>query len=372
MTRRAGAATRSLSVEVLTSLDEAIAIEHEWDDLARRTRAQPFALPALALSWWRHLGKGELRIVTARSTAGELVGLAPFHERRVGGFGVVRPLGHGMGAIASPLAAPVKADVAGLLIGALLGGGSRAVHCSDLAQSEPALRSARRNPDLAVHATLHDECPVVDLVGAESAEALLGSSAFSGVRKQLNRTDRDLAGRSVEVHQATGRDEVLAAFAEVRSLYDRAEEERPRLHLGRGVHGEFFGEALEALAERGQVALLVLRIDGAAAAFDVHVRNGRTAYAVLGRMHPDAASWSPGHLLLRSGIDWALASDVDRIDLQLGADQYKTSWSTSSYDTFEVVVSEPRSMRGARLLLGGIESAHRLRRGVVELVGRAR
>jgi CelD/BcsL family acetyltransferase involved in cellulose biosynthesis len=372
MTRRAGAATRALSVAVLTSLDEAVAIEQEWDALARRTSAQPFGLPALALAWWRRLGKGELRIVTVRSAAGELVGVAPLHERRIGGFGVVRPLGHGMGAIASPLSAPVKADVDGLLVGAALGDGSRAVHCADLAHGDPALRSARRNPDLAVHATLHDECPVIDFAGAQSAEALLGGPAFSGVRKQLNRTDRDLAGRSVDVHQATGRDEVLAAFAEVRSLYDCAEEARPRLHLGRGVHGEFFGEALASLAERGQVAFLVLRIDGAAAAFDVLVRNGRTAYAILGRMHPDAASWSPGHLLLRAGIDWALASGLDRIDLQLGADQYKTSWSTGSYDTFEVVVSEPRSLLGARLLLGGVESAHRLRRGVVELVGNAR
>ncbi len=125
-----------------------------------------------------------------------------------------------------------------------------------------------------------------------------------------------------------------------------------------------------SLAERGQVAVLTLLIDEVPAAFDVHVVSGGVAHAILGRFHPSMADHSPGHLLLRAGVDWAVTAGLTAIDLQLGADRYKTLWATGGYDTVDLVVAGTGALGPARRVIEATEAAHRLRRGLVGVVGR--
>lgn len=370
MTRRAGEATRNLRIERITTAEAAHGIADEWNVLASRAGASPFALPAMALAWWRHLGKGRLRIVTARSASGDLVGLAPFHERRLAGLDVVRPLGHGLGAIASTLAAPVKADVAGVLLAELSGGSRTVVHLPDAPLDDPLIASSRHNDEMSMRATLHDECPFITLGGLASSGELLGRADHSKLRKLLARTDRSLVGREVQVDIATAPDQALAAFDRLGELYDAAEAANPRAHLGRGPLGDFFRDALAALAERSQLAVITLLIDGNPAAFDVYVVNGSVGYAILGRYHPDHAASSPGHLLLRAGVDWAIEAGLGELDLQLGSDPYKLSWATGSRDTFEVIITQPHRLAVAGAILQGVESAHALRRRAIAIAAR--
>ena len=300
-------------------------------------------------------------MITVRTTGGELVGLAPLHRRSFPAAGVLRSLGHGAGAVTPFLVAPVKADVAGVIATALVADG-RTAHLADLPVDDPTLRAARRDDRLDVDARLHDECPVIRLTGLDDSRSLLAAPSHARLRKLLARADRELAGHDWSVDVATERSAVVQAFRQVGPLYDAAETDRPRLHFGVGLHGDFFTEALGLLADRDQVAFLTLLIDGEAAAFDVHVRiNATAAAAILGRFHPTHASISPGHLLLRSGVDWAIDAGLDRLDLQLGDDAYKTSWANDGYDTVEAILAPPGRALVARASMQGIEFAHRFR-----------
>lgn len=361
MTKRRGSLTKSLTVERITSLADAETLAPEWNALAEQGTPSPFALPALALPWWRHLGKGKLRIVTVRSTTGELFGVAPFHERRLAGLDIVRPLGHGVGAIASTLTASVKADVGGLLLNELLAGPRTVLDAADMRLDDALVRSVRRTEQFAFNAVLHDECPVIDLTGVASATELLAQPSHKPLRQQLAKADRALESQSVTVDVATSPAETVAAFDAVMGLYGEAETDRPRLHMGLGAHGAFFREALEGLAKLQQVAFLTLLVDGEPAAFDVYVISPTEVSAIVGRYRPSMAEWSPGHLLLRAGVDWAISTGVDTLDLQLGSDRYKTLWSTHSLDTFSVNVSPPALMGLARTAVAGVESAYKLR-----------
>lgn len=359
MTKSTSSVTRSLDVDCVTTLEEAELLADEWNDLASGVRASPFALPALALPWWRHLGKGRLRIVTARSGGGELVGLVACHDRRFGGLDIVRPIGHGLGAIASTLTVPVKADLGSAMLAQVMSGPRTVLHLGDVGLTDPLVAAARRG-DQSTRFVLHDECPVIELAGLTSVDDLLARPSHRGLRKALARADRSMDTRQVRVDVATDAAEVLAAFDDVADLYDASEEDRPRLHLGQGANGPFFRQALAELARRSQVAFLTLFIGGEPAAFDVYVVNGTVGSAILGRFHPVHRKSSPGHLLLRAAVDWAITTGLSELDLQLGSDQYKTRWATRSDDTFEAVVSEPRLARAAPLVLSGVETAHRL------------
>lgn len=373
MTRSASKAARTLVGGRVTTPSEAASIADEWDALAAGRRAGPFGLPEVALPWWESLGKGELRVATARSASGELVGLFAGHARRIGGFEIVRPLGHGVGAVASTLVAPVKADVAGVLLDALLDGPRSVVHLADVPLDDPLVVHARRaGPEggRSLRATLHDTCPVIGLGGAQGAADLLARPDHRNLRKMLARLDRDAAGRAVAVDVARTPAEVAVAFDAVGELYDAAEAANPRAHFGRGSLGTFFRSALQRLADHQRVALLTLLVDGAPAAFDVYVRHRDVASAVLGRYHPRFADVAPGHLLLRGGVDWAIDAGVATIDLQLGADHYKTTWSNGSVDTFEVLIGPSGRLGAAAAAVRSVEEVHRLRGRILDRVAR--
>lgn len=371
MTARRGALTRRLAVDIVSTLEDAEQLAPEWDELATTVAAQPFAIPGLALPWWRHLGRGHLHIITVRSPTGDLVGVAPFHRRRFAGVDLVRPLGHGMGAIACFLQAPIKADVGRLLLDGMLGEKSTSgLHAPDLRLDDPVLRDARRREDLAVRAVLHDECPLIELDGIAGSEGLLAGPERAGLRKSLARADRRLADSSVTVEAATTPADVVRAIERVGPVYDAAENEWPRLHLGRPPYRDFLLDALGEMATRNQATILTLVVDDEPVAFDLHVHVGTVTYAILGRFDPSHAEISPGHLLLRAAVDRFAGTGIDHLDLQLGGDEYKTRWAGTTADTVEIEISSPDSMARHRALVTALEWTHRRRADVGSLLQR--
>jgi CelD/BcsL family acetyltransferase involved in cellulose biosynthesis len=363
MTSSRARASRALQVQVIDRLDAAELIADEWSDLADAVGVGPLSTPAFALAWWRHLGRGELRLVTVRNGAGELIGLAPLHERRVGPLTVLRWIGHGLGTVAALITAESKADVAGTIWSAVPGT-SRVLDLTEFRHGGAGLAELRRSEDWSIHAELRDQCPTVDLHGAESVTDFLACPSRRGVRKQLAKIDRVLesGGHGLTLEVVTEPSDLPAAVAAIDPVFDAAERHRPRLHLLEPPYRAFLIDALTDTARRGRLALIIARIDGRPVAFDVHVTSGSVANAWLGRFDPAAAEWSPGHLLLRSGIEWALSAGMATIDLQLGADEYKRRWATGSYDTLRVVAAaDPARLRASRAALGLAGAAHQLR-----------
>src|SRR3954451_3365201 len=66
----------ALQYSVLDSIEP---IAPEWDDLAARTRADPFARPGWFRTWWNAFGRGRLEIGVLRDD-GRLSGVAPLHR----------------------------------------------------------------------------------------------------------------------------------------------------------------------------------------------------------------------------------------------------------------------------------------------------
>lgn len=80
-----------MHLELVTGDGDLLALATEWDSLlAQMERPSPFLSHAWVTTWRWHFGrKSRLFIVTARSPAGELVGVAPLHIVRRRAFGLV-------------------------------------------------------------------------------------------------------------------------------------------------------------------------------------------------------------------------------------------------------------------------------------------
>ena len=146
-------------------------------------------------------------------------------------------------------------------------------------------------------------------------------------------------------------------------IYDAAERSHPRLHLFEDPYRPFLIDALSSAANTDRLAVIVAHLDDQPIAFDVHVKSGSVANAWLGRFDPMAAEWSPGHLLLRAGVEWAISAGLATVDLQLGADEYKQRWADGAYDTLRVIgAADRRRLRAGRAALGLVDTAFDVRR----------
>jgi CelD/BcsL family acetyltransferase involved in cellulose biosynthesis len=351
---------KGLLVEIIHADSAIEALVPEWEALAVDVDAQPFSLPALGLAWHRHLGKGRMEIVTCRDKGGRLRGLLALQRRRKGTLEILEPLGQDLGAVTSILSRHEDEPSTAPAIWSHLAERGEALVVNHHRHGA-ALRHLRRERHLEVSAALVDECPVIELSGWDDATDFLSSPDRAGLRKKLRKAERALGNRRFDVELVSTPDAISEAITALTPIYDDAEQERPRLHLARGRYSEFFADALRHLASRGQLTIAVASVDGAPAAFDVYVVSGSTAYAILGRFRPSDAAYSPGQLLTRAGIDWAIGMGLDTIDLQLGAELYKLRWSTDTYDTVKVVAGPPATTRRLRATIAALEGAHRLR-----------
>lgn len=343
-----------ISIDVVSDERDLARLRSDWHDLAATVGAQPFGYPALATSWFRHLGRGRLNVVTARDRGGTLLAVAPMHVRALGPLRFVRFLGTGLGAVGEIVQRPGTADAARAIWHHLAAMPGAVLHLVEARHPSESVRELLRDDDLGARAELRDECPVIELDGWDDATAYLAQPQRSGLRKTIAKARRRLGDQQFETTVASTTAEVTTALTEIGELSDAAEAARPRLNMLRGRYRAVLVEGLVELAEHDIAHVLIGRLDGRPAAFDVYLHSGETAHAILGRAHPELLHHSPGHLLTGDALDWAIGRGAHHVDLQLGADEYKLRWASTTYDTLTVTAGPAPRVAAARAALAAI------------------
>lgn len=337
-----------LTASVVDTLEAAEDLVAEWEALADACSAGPFARPLFALTWWRTLGTGSLRITTVRQE-GTLVALAPLHRRRVGHLQVVRWLGHGLGTIAEALVHPAHPTAGPALWSAATGRG----HVLDLLESREG-GSLPQDSHLPgrhhVTSTERDACPVIDVRG--DAEVQLAAREQKRVRRTVRVSRRRLEedGLAFEIKVAHDSATLAELLPDIRRVFDASEAHHPRQHLLAGEWEEFTTGILTDGVAHGGVLALVAYIGGAPAAFDIILLSPQRMSSWIGRFDPEASHYSPGHLLQCAGLDWATAHGYTVIDLLLGDSFYKQLWADRTYATLEVHAGSRSSLATLRTI----------------------
>ena len=304
-------------------------LAEEWDSLADRARAAPWARPAWVSAWWRAFGKGRL----------EVLEVLEVRENGTGSLAAVLPIarqGARVAALANwhtpELPLVTSGDDAAGRLGTQLFRDARSVTLRFVPDNAVEwLRTSAAAGGYRVLERVAERSPYVEIAG--SFEDYLGTLDRHHVKETLRRRRRLAEEGRVEFSVEDGRerlDELLAEGLPVEASGWKREsgtaiDSRPDT-LG------FYTEIARWAAARGILRLAFLRLDGRAIAFELALEE-HGVYAILkGGFDIELRRFGPGSLITYEQLSRAFELGLERYEF-LGTDEpYKTVWTGSAHE----------------------------------------
>jgi len=329
-------------------------LAEEWDSLADRAGAPPWARPGWVDAWWRAFGSGELDVLTVSSPEGLLAGVLPLARR--------------LGRAAAPVnwhspEAPVVGD-ADALAAKLFAGRPRSAMLRYLPESAlGAVRAAALGSRYRLLERVGERSPYVEISG--SFEDYLATLDRHHVKETLRRRRRLEGEGTVEFSVEDGRerlDELLAEGLPVEASGWKRES-------GTAIDSQpdtlaFYTEIARWAAERGILRLAFLRLDGRAIAFELALEDNGV-YAILkGGFDVELRKFGPGGLITHDELQRAFELGLRRYEF-LGTDEpYKTAWTPAVHErrVLQAFAPTPLGMADRAAYIYGRPLARRLLR----------
>ncbi len=315
------------------------ALAGEWDALALRTDAPPFARPGWVRVWWVTFGRGELRIVTLRRND-ELVAVLPLAYRH--------GLWHSCSNVHSPVFDGVSAEPEDLqvLLGAVLDQRGRGLILTELDSNGLVAAAARAvDGDKGRLVVLNrTSSPYVDQSQDwEEFEKSMSRSRRRNVRKRRRSLD-ELGEVTIEAVDGTG--DVKAQFEE----FVRLEGTGWKVDMGTAVRSQpatrtFYEEVVSWAAETNLLRLSFVRVEGRGIATSLMIDDGRHRYQLKVGFDDEYAQYYPGVLQNVEEIRHALE---DGRTFEWGGEMNAVKgWLHNAQHTIEQLALFPPTPKGA-------------------------
>jgi CelD/BcsL family acetyltransferase involved in cellulose biosynthesis len=330
----------------------------EWDDLAIRTGAPPFARPGWIRAWWSAFGRGEPRILTARCD-GELRSVLPltsFRGRLSSCSNVHSPVFDGIcsepGDLRILLSAALREGRRGLILRQLDTEGR-------LCAATRLLEGEERSRLVVLETRIS---PYVDTTADwEKFEEALTKSR----RQKVRRTQRRLGEQgeiAIEVSDGTeDLDRDLSEFLQLEGSGWKVEK-GTAIHLQPETQ-RFYQEMAAWAASIGLLRLSFMRVGGRPVAVECTIDDGAHRYLLKLGYDPEFARYGPGVILQLTEVRRAL-EEGRTYEMGTGMNKIKEELMNAQR-TIEDVAVFPRSARGAlaRRTVGVRQVAYRRARG---------
>jgi CelD/BcsL family acetyltransferase involved in cellulose biosynthesis len=314
----------TLAVEWVESPQGFEALAGEWDS-ALPGETLPFDLHCWYLAWWRAFGEdAELAVCTVRRD-GELAGTFPL----LGGDSGIRALANVHTPSFRPLARDEEAMEA--LVAAAMERGRRDLELIALPEGDPSLES------LSVGARQASMLPLVEAAYASPLVETDGD--FDAWRKQSKKR----WGAPLErFRRKMGRDheaefEIVAPPADLERELTAGFEVEASGWKGRAGTAitstpqteTFYREVARSFADRDELRLSRIRLDGREAAFDLCVLHGSRLYLLKTGFDEDFRRLAPGLVMRLSIIEHCFEQGLRSHELLGAESEWKAKFATS-------------------------------------------
>jgi CelD/BcsL family acetyltransferase involved in cellulose biosynthesis len=191
-----------------------------------------------------------------------------------------------------------------------------------------------------------DPAPFIDLRGLSSGdelEAKLPKRFRQGMRRRARRLE-EIGPLKFEFEREPDRLEET-----IRWIIDRKREwiDERGIAEGHGLTDEHATSMIDIIrdgAKAGHALVARLSVNDQLIAADVSLLSGNRMYSDYGSFDLEWGKYSPGSLLLRETIKWAVDNGVEIFDLARGPDDYKVKWSDGKIELTRYLI--PCTLRG--------------------------
>ena len=310
-----------MRVEIRDGVEELTA---EWDELADRVGAEPWARPGWVGAWWSAFGTGSLRIIIVRK-GDLLVGVLPLAEDQ----GVVRSTSNwhtpGFALLAEP-------DELGRLAQAVVERRPRRVWMAFVDPDEAGMAAVRAAAGSSGYRTLErtlERSPYIPIEGDwEGFRETLGRKLLSELRRRRRRLEED----GQFIFEVVDGGERLPELLDEGFAVEAAgwKSERNSAISSRPETLAFYRAVAQWAAERGLLKLAFLRLDGRAIAFDYCIEDGGIHYLLKTGFDPSYGKFAPGMILRYEMLARAFSTGIRSYEF-LGADEpWKLQWTETT------------------------------------------
>ena len=312
---------RHLEVDVEADVER---VREEWDELADRAGAVPFARPGWVTAWWRAFGSGALEIVTVRR-GGRLAAAVAFRRfgRRVQSVTNYHTPEYALLAEDETAAAEAAR--------AVFARAPRRVSVSYLDGEAPDAGQLAAAAAAAGYLVVPREPARSPYVRTDGEWAAYEAQVSPNLRGDVRRRRRRLAEQgTVEVEVASGETRLDALLEEGFGIEGSGwKAARGTAIASRRETRRFYADVARWAAERGWLRLAFLRLDGRAIAFHYNLDAQGVEYHLKGGYDPAFARFSPAKVLHYSLLERAFTADCRRYDFLDGHESYKHQFANA-------------------------------------------
>ncbi len=305
-------------------------LAEEWDTLIDPNRSDYFFMTLdWQRTWWEHLSRGELSVVTVRDDTGKLVGIGPWFIEEVDGAQAVRTIGcTEVADYLDTILLPGEEEAAlrGLMDFMLSPGAPKwdAFILCNILESSPILSlmpGLAEEYGLSAEVEFEDVCPIVNL--PDDYEAYL-EELDKKQRHELRRKRRRAeAYDGLEWYVVGDEHDLQAEIETFLDLMARSTPEKASF-LEIPGHAEFFRAIGPVTYQNGNLELIFLSVAGTpVAAMWQFVYRDRVLLYNSGLDAGQYGALSPGIVLLTYSVEHAIQEGYKIYDFLQGDETYK-------------------------------------------------
>jgi CelD/BcsL family acetyltransferase involved in cellulose biosynthesis len=324
------------TIEVYDSVG---AVAREWDELADRVRAAPYLRPGWMGAWWRCFGQGRLVVIALRGCDG-LEAVLPLEAR-----------GRDLCSLSNdetPRFGPVVAGSGAeqVLGRALFERAGRSVRLGWLSAEDAAvLAVAAVRGEYRTSTALAAAMPFVAL--SRDWESYLGEMKADRRRSLKRRRRRldEMGEVTLDIRDGTERlDDALKEFIQTEGSGWKAQagtaiRSQPKLT-------SFYQSIARWAADRGELRLAFLRVDGKPIAAHMYLESSEVLYRFKSGYDEDWSKHAPGLLLTAAMIERAFDDGLKLYDFLGGGESHKLDWTADTRPLVRLHAFEGRSVAG--------------------------